>query len=331
MEGVVDFVMREMLARVGGLDRFVTEFVRVTDQIVPEGTFHKYCPELLSGGRASDQTPVYVQLLGGKPEWLAKNAVVAVRLGALGIDLNFGCPAKTVNRHDGGAALLKIPTRVYDCVSAVRASVPSEIPVTAKVRLGFEHKDFHLEIAGAAERGGAAVLVVHARTKMEGYVPPAHWEYVARMREHVQIPVAANGEIWTPEDFTRCRTVSGCSHFALGRGLVARPSLARELRGERGFLSWHEMRDMLIEFGKMSALVRHESFAVTRLKQWTKLVGRTYPEAIAVFDRIKIMNSLMPMLIALEENHESCDDLYLEQLPILRTCQESFATERHRL
>lgn len=334
MEGVVDFVMREMLARVGGIDRFVTEFVRVTDQLLPDSTFLKYCPELHTGGKASNGTPVFVQLLGGKPEWLALNAVAAVQLGAPGIDLNFGCPAKTVNRHDGGAALLKIPSRVYDCVRAVREAVPAEIPVTAKVRLGFEHKDFHLDIAGHAAAAGAAHLTVHARTKLEGYIPPAHWDYIRRMREHVDIPVVANGEIWTVEDFEKCRSVTGCSAFALGRGLVSRPSLPLEIRGEAPLLPWEKMREILIEFGKMSALVRHESFAVSRLKQWTKLVCRTYPEGTALFDKIKIMSTLVPMLFALEENHEHTehserDSLYLEQLPLLHPCQKPAQAERH--
>ncbi|MGZ3722706.1 MAG: tRNA-dihydrouridine synthase, partial [Bdellovibrionales bacterium] len=106
MEGVLDWTLRELLSSIGGVDRMVTEFVRVTDLLLPEHVFYRYCPELKQGGRTLAGTPVLVQLLGGQTGPLAENAARAVELGAPGIDLNFGCPAKTVNRHDGGATLL---------------------------------------------------------------------------------------------------------------------------------------------------------------------------------------------------------------------------------
>ena len=126
MEGVVDWVMRDVLTRIGGIDLCVTEFIRVTDQLLPTHAIQKDCPELLNAScRTNSGTPVLVQLLGGKPEWMAQNAALAIELGAPGIDINFGCPAKTVNRHDGGAALLKDPRRIFDVVSAVRSAVPA--------------------------------------------------------------------------------------------------------------------------------------------------------------------------------------------------------------
>ncbi len=113
MEGVTDFVMRDLLTRLGGIDQCVTEFLRVTDTLYPEKVFFENCPELKMGSRTRAGTSVFVQLLGGKADPLAQNALRAVELGALGIDLNFGCPAKTVNRHDGGASLLKSSNRIF--------------------------------------------------------------------------------------------------------------------------------------------------------------------------------------------------------------------------
>ncbi len=230
MEGVLDWVLREMLSAVGGLDRMVTEFVRVTDKIVPDHVFYKYCPELLNGGRTAAGVPVFVQLLGGQPEPMAVNAARVAELGAPGVDLNFGCPAKTVNRHDGGAALLKHPERLFFVCRAVRKAVPAHIPVTAKVRLGFEHKDYHREIAAAVDEAGASHIVVHARTKMEMYTPPAHWSFIKSMSEGRTLPFLANGEIWSVQDYWRCREASGVDRVALGRGLVSRPTLALEIR-----------------------------------------------------------------------------------------------------
>ena len=201
MEGVTDWVMRDLLTSIGGIDHCVTEFLRVTNQLHPFSVFEKNCPELKTGSKTRAGTPVFIQLLGGQPGPLAANAVRAAELGALGIDLNFGCPAKTVNRHDGGAILLKSSERIYSIVKAVRAAVPAEIPVTAKIRLGFDDPSACLENAKAIEEAGAAWLTVHCRTKTDGYKPPAFWEWISRIQEKTNIRLVTNGEIWTPTDF----------------------------------------------------------------------------------------------------------------------------------
>ncbi len=289
MEGVVDATMRHLLTSIGGVDLCVTEFIRVTDRLLPVSEFYKDCPELRNVDRTASGIPVLVQLLGGQPEPLGENAARAVELGALGIDLNFGCPAKTVNRHDGGATLLKNPSRIFDVVSAVRAAVPPHIPVSAKVRLGFSDKEFHLDIARAAESAGAAWLTVHARTRDEGYRPPAHWEFIGRMKDAVStaMPVIANGEMWTLNDVKRAREVSGCRHIMIGRGLLADPFLARELKGgARG--TWLEARGWFERFVESSLREqRGGSYASSRAKQWLKSLSRRFPEAALAFEAIK--------------------------------------------
>ncbi|MEO6321507.1 MAG: tRNA-dihydrouridine synthase, partial [Polaromonas sp.] len=99
IEGLLDFVLRDILTRVGGIDRCVSEFIRITDQLLPERVFTRIVPELLSGGRTLAGVPVRAQLLGSDPVCLAENAARLAELGPAGIDLNFGCPAKIVNRH----------------------------------------------------------------------------------------------------------------------------------------------------------------------------------------------------------------------------------------
>ena len=169
MEGVIDHTMRELLTSLGGVDRCVTEFIRVTERLLPPRVFYRLCPELARGGRTASGVPVYVQLLGGRAAVMAENAARAAELGAPGIDLNFGCPAKTVNRSDGGAILLREPRRVHDITAAVRAAVPDHIPVTVKTRLGYEDSALFADIAMGIESAGATELTVHARTKRDGY------------------------------------------------------------------------------------------------------------------------------------------------------------------
>lgn len=296
MEGVVDAVTRDLLTRIGGIDLCVTEFIRVTDRLLPDSELQKYAPELFeSAGRTRAGTPVLVQFLGGQPGPMAANAAKAASFGAPGIDLNFGCPAKTVNRHDGGAALLKDPSRIYEVVSAVRAAVPTEIPVSAKVRLGFSDKAFHVEIAQAAEAGGAAWLTVHARTRDEGYRPPAHWEYIARMRESVAMTVICNGEIWDEEDYAAARRTSGCRHAMIGRGLMSFPDLARVIKGAPA-LEWSDVVPFVHEFARLSQDYRHEHYAVCRTKQWLKSLARHYSEAPDLFEQIKRFDEIAPIL-----------------------------------
>ncbi len=186
MEGVMDWVFRDLITSLGGVDQVTTEFMRVTRNLHPNKVFYRYAPELHTGSRTRSGTPLFVQLLGGHPEPMAENALRASELGALGIDLNFGCPAKTVNRHDGGASLLRYPSRLHDITLAVRRAVPAHIPVTAKMRLGFEDTSLCLENATALSEAGASALAVHCRTKIQGYKPPAHWEWIQPIKERIK-------------------------------------------------------------------------------------------------------------------------------------------------
>lgn len=234
MEGVTDAPMRHLLAAEGGFTFAVAEFARVTHTPLPAHVLRRLVPELDHAGRTPTGLPVLVQLLGGDPHRLAESAATAVRAGAPGIDLNFGCPARTVNRHDGGAVLLKSPDRVFAIVRAVRGAVPPHLPVSAKLRLGWDDPRAILDTAPAAADGGAAWLTIHARTRAQGYAPPADWPLVGLAREVVRVPVVANGDIHTLDAFRRCREQTGCRHFMLGRGAVADPALARRVAAELG-------------------------------------------------------------------------------------------------
>lgn len=292
MEGLVDEILRELLTEVGGVDWCVSEFVRVCDRLLPLASFRKLAPELDHGWRTASGTPMRLQLLGSDPACLADNAAFAAELGAPVVDLNFGCPAKTVNKSRGGAVLLKEPELLHAIVHEVRRTLPTGVPVTAKMRLGYDSPDGALDCARALAEGGAAMLVVHARTKRDGYKPPAHWEWVARVQEVVDIPVYANGEIWTVEDWRRCRAVSGAEHVMLGRGLVSRPDLARQIAAaaagrEPEPLGWNELQPLLQLFWCKARQKLAPRYAPGRLKQWLAMLTRGYPEAQALFDSIR--------------------------------------------
>jgi len=290
MEGLLDFTLRDVLTRAGGIDRCVSEFIRVTGTLLPERVFTRIVPELRHGGRTPSGVPVSAQLLGSDPVCLAENAARLASLGPAGIDLNFGCPAKVVNRHGGGAALLDDPALLARIVEAVRRAVPAQLPVTAKMRLGFNDDARAVECAQAIAGGGAAELVVHARTKAHGYRPPAYWERIHDVRMAVGIPVIANGEIWSVADAIRCREVSGCSALMIGRGLVADPGLALAIRGSDAAIGWAQLLPLLLRFWVLVAGHVDARHRAGRLKQWLNYLRRRHPEAQAAYDQVRTVN-----------------------------------------
>lgn len=292
MEGVVEHHVRDILTRIGGLDGCVTEFIRITDQKLPYKVFYKYAQELKTDSKTPNGTPVKVQLLGSKPEPMAINAQELVKYGAKSIDLNFGCPAKTVNAHEGGACLLRQPDRVYAIIKAVRDAVPKEIPVSAKIRLGYDDRSSYLDNAQAVEAAGADELTVHARSKADGYKPPAYWSYIADIRAALKIPVIANGEIWTVDDYLRCREQSQGDDIMLGRGLLACPDLARQIKAHLNGedyepLTWAHICQMLFDYYRTTTPLYEERNCGNRVKQWLMYLSRQYPQAGVFFDAVK--------------------------------------------
>lgn len=293
MEGLLDFVLRDILTRAGGIDRCVSEFIRITDQLLPERVFTRIVPELLNGGRTLAGVPVRAQLLGSDPSCMADNAALLASLGPAGIDLNFGCPANIVNRHGGGAALLDQPDTIAAIVSAVRRSVPAGVPVSAKMRLGYYDDSRAVECALAIAEGGAEELVVHARTKAQAYRPPAYWERIADIRAAVRIPVVANGDIWTVDDARRCREASGCDMLMLGRGAVSDPGLALAIKADLlvtadiAPIGWPALVPLLDDFWRLVCARLDLRSRAGRLKQWLNFLRRRFPEAEAAYQQIK--------------------------------------------
>ncbi len=323
MEGVIDADTRALLSEDGALDWCVTEFVRVVDARLPPRVFLRHCPELATAGAAGpitpSATPVTLQLLGSDPQALAANAEQAITQGATRLDLNFGCPAKTVNRHDGGASLLRTPERVYAVVDAV-AEVGQRhgVSVNAKLRLGFDDKQLALTCAHAAEAGGAGELVVHARTRREGYRPPAHWEWIARIRAEVGVPVVANGDIWSLEDYWKARTLSGCRDVMLGRGMLADPWLARRIRhwletdGERlAPTPWSARSALLIRYAEAKrGAGMPEKVIVSLLKQWLNIMRGRDPEAATRFVALRRETTLAPFVAGLSDLGSKSDSAH---------------------
>jgi tRNA-dihydrouridine synthase C len=300
MEGVTDAPMRALLTERGGFSFCVAEFQRVGHEPIPEHVWRSHIPELATYCETSAGTPIQVQILGGDEEMMAQAAVRATELGARAIDINFGCPSKTVNRHDGGAALLRYPDRIYGITKAVREAVDRKYPVSVKMRLGWDEKNDIFRNAEKACEAGASWLTIHARTKTQGYAPPAYWAYIGEVRKHIDIPIIGNGEIWSVDDFERCREQTGCTHFMIGRGALANPRLPIEIARRLGLsngddqniFELHEWGPLLRRFSELNlpAVKRGPEVVVGRMKQWLKFAHLRQP--IAWFDDVKQTKTL---------------------------------------
>lgn len=307
MDGVTDWVHRQLATSLGegdsGISLCVSEFVRVTDRAVSPKVVLRHAPELSTGGLTRSGVPVFVQLLGGDPEAMAASARVVASLGAAGIDLNFGCPAKRVNSHDGGAAILRCPDRLLGITRAVRDAVDPAVPVTVKIRLGWADADGVEALAEAAQRGGASWLTIHARTRTQMYQPPVDWAAIGRAQRAVDMPVVANGDLHSVQQVWACAEQSGCEAFMVGRGALSRPELFLELRERQlGSLTLARYAEVLIRYAELmlqSGVT--DDGALRRLKQWLSLSNALRRAWLGpLFDELKVQRQL-PAAVGLLE------------------------------
>ena len=199
-----------------------------------------------------DATPVAVQIAGSDPDQLASAAVACVQRGAQIIDINMGCPAKKVCKKLAGSALLQDEKLVASILQSVVEAVI--VPVTLKIRTGWDpdHRNA-VNIARIAEDSGVQSLAVHGRTRACRYKGEAEFETIARVKEAINIPVIANGDITTPEKSLEVMRLTNCDGLMIGRGAQGRPWIFRELGQllntcqEKPQLDKKELRDIMLD------------------------------------------------------------------------------------
>ena len=234
MAGYTDTAMRALCHGMGAEGT-------VSEMISAKAVVYRDKKTVALGRTTPEEGPVLLQIFGKEPSVMAEAAAMLADgyCGSrpFGMDINMGCPVPKIAGNGEGSALLRSPTLVHDIVAAVRAALPADLPLTAKIRLGWDRQSKnYLEVADAAVRGGASALFVHGRTRTEMYAGSADWEAIAAIREAAPIPVIGNGDITSPEIAARRLSESGCYGLMIGRGAVGNPFLFREvaalLRGE---------------------------------------------------------------------------------------------------
>jgi nifR3 family TIM-barrel protein len=179
--------------------------------------------------RDPEEEPFAVQIFAAEADVLARGAAVAVRAGAGIVDVNMACPVKKVCGTGAGAALGRDPRRVEAAVRAIRAAVP--VPVTVKIRAGWDEGELNcVDVARAAEAGGAAAVSLHGRTRAQMYSGRARWDLVRAVKLAVGIPVLGSGDVWSADDALRMRAETGCDAVLVARGACGNPWIFQELR-----------------------------------------------------------------------------------------------------
>jgi tRNA-dihydrouridine synthase B len=223
MAGVTDTVFRQFIRELGGCGLVMTEFtsadglLRSRDKKA-QRYLHFY----------DDEHPISAQLFGSDPQVMSDAARRIEQLGFDLVDLNLGCPAKKVVRCNGGSGLLRDLPLIRRIFEEVRAAV--NIPFTVKFRIGWNEQEVVcVELARMAEDCGLNGVALHARTREQGYGGQAQWDWIAHVKDSVNIPVIGNGDIRSPEDAAAMVAQTRCDGVMVGRAAASNPWIFRQI------------------------------------------------------------------------------------------------------
>jgi nifR3 family TIM-barrel protein len=223
MAGVTDTVFRHFIRKLGGCGLVMTEFTSA-DGLLRTKKKHEFKYVRFF----EDEHPISAQLFGSNPEVMAGAARNIEDLGFDLVDLNLGCPAKKVVKCNGGSGLLRDLPLIRRIFESVRAAV--KIPFTVKFRMGWSESEIVcVELARMAEDCGLDAVALHARTREQGYSGEAQWEWIARIKQEVSIPVIGNGDIRSPEDAANMVAKTGCDAVMIGRTAGSNPWIFRQI------------------------------------------------------------------------------------------------------
>ncbi len=221
LSGVTDLVFRRLVRR------YAPDSMMYTEMVSARELHHlKNLPQIMDID--PQERPISIQLFDCRPDFLAEAAQKAVAEGADTIDINMGCPVNKITKKGGGSSLLRQPEVAVAIVKTVVAAV--DVPVTVKTRLGWSDAEINiLDFAQRLEAAGAKMLILHGRTRAQGYNGKAKWDWIGRVKEVLSIPVIANGDIFSVEAAVRCLQETGADGVMCSRGTLGYPFLVGEI------------------------------------------------------------------------------------------------------
>lgn len=263
MEGVGDYSFRKAMASIGGFDEAVKDFLRVPQNAHVKSLALAYTANELA------PIPLTAQIMGSDAELMGSMAQELMKRGAPRIDVNCGCPSNIVTGKGAGSSLLKDPSFLYTIAKSVVQSVP--IPVTVKMRSGYEDTSLFKENLLAVQESGVRYITLHPRTKIEGYTPPAKWDLIAEAKSLLKIPVVGNGDILTVEHAVKMLNETNCDALMIGRGAIMNPFIFHEIKAyfsQKPYTpSWSDLMGYFDVYMNSMPQDMPEKFQVNKLKQ----------------------------------------------------------------
>ncbi|WP_019507126.1 tRNA dihydrouridine synthase DusB [Pleurocapsa sp. PCC 7319] len=221
LSGVTDLVFRRLVRRYAPQSMMYTEMVSAKE-------IHHLAELPAIMAIASDEDPISIQLFDCRPDFMVEAAQKAVVEGANTIDINMGCPVNKITKKGGGSSLLRQPQIAEAIVKTVVDAV--DVPVTVKTRIGWDDGEINIvDFARRMEAQGAQMLTLHARTRAQGYNGTARWEWIAKVKQALSIPVIANGDIFSVESAAECLERTNADGVMCSRGTLGYPFLVGEI------------------------------------------------------------------------------------------------------
>jgi nifR3 family TIM-barrel protein len=234
MDGYSDWPFRSICRSLGSAMSY-TEFVKVEKILSrskgPQKKFHFEQAE----------RPIVFQIYGDDPDLILKAALQVQEWGPDIIDINMGCPAKSVADRGAGVGMMRTPLKIARTFRKLTAAL--RVPVTGKMRLGWENYRSYKLIARIVEENGGSLVALHGRTKEQSYSGEANWDAIAEVRSAVKIPVLGSGDVKTVSDIDRMKSYTGCAGVLIGRGAIANPWIFSRL--DRDQVSPQQVHDLV--------------------------------------------------------------------------------------
>ena len=221
LAGVTDKIFRKFIRRWAPESLLFTEMVNATSLNLGYGV------EKINQ-ISNEEGPVGIQLFDNRPNSVADAAKESESSGAYIIDINMGCPVKKIAKKGGGSALLKDPSLAIELVKRISRAV--NIPVSVKTRIGWSDKDNNIkEFLLRLQDAGANMFTIHGRTREQGFNGKADWKFIRELKEELEIPVIANGDIFNVKDAIECLKITKADGIMIGRGVLGSPWIIGEI------------------------------------------------------------------------------------------------------
>ena len=298
MAGITDYVLRSLVRRYSKSCLLTTEMI--SSEYLAQTLNGRSGTEILK--RDADHSPISYQISGHKPHMMKQAAKFLTQYADM-IDINMGCPVKKVVGGQDGCALMRTPELASDLVKTVKDG--TDKPVSVKFRLGYTADEMnYVEFGQKMQQAGAEFITIHGRTRSQMYSGKADWAKIRKLRENVDIPVFANGDITSIENAIECLELSGADGVAIGRGALGDPTLIGRIEhylntGEKlpvpplekrlEMLKWHLDEEIKL---------RGENVAI-------KFMRKFYPYYLSGFENAKVLRSKL----VLEEDYNKIIEL----------------------